>query len=112
MLWVKAFHIVFIASWFAGLFYLPRIYVNLAMVPAGSSAERERLLQQDREQTERQLQQLLRPGPEHPRLEQVEQGAAVGRHQLAGTGESSSTARRCAVKSPAAARRPPISRRR
>ena len=30
MLWVKALHIVFIASWFAGLFYLPRIYVNLA----------------------------------------------------------------------------------
>jgi len=30
MLWVKAFHIVFIAAWFAGLFYLPRIYVNLA----------------------------------------------------------------------------------
>ncbi len=29
--WIKAFHIVFIASWFAGLFYLPRIYVNLAM---------------------------------------------------------------------------------
>ena len=29
-LWIKAFHIVFIASWFAGLFYLPRIYVNLA----------------------------------------------------------------------------------
>jgi putative membrane protein len=30
MLWIKAFHIVFIASWFAGLFYLPRIFVNLA----------------------------------------------------------------------------------
>lgn len=44
MLWVKAFHIVFVASWFAGLFYLPRIFVNLAMVPAGSDAERERLL--------------------------------------------------------------------
>jgi putative membrane protein len=29
-LWIKALHIVFIASWFAGLFYLPRIYVNLA----------------------------------------------------------------------------------
>jgi len=29
-LWIKAFHIVFIASWFAGLFYLPRIFVNLA----------------------------------------------------------------------------------
>lgn len=44
MLWVKAFHIVFAASWFAALFYLPRIFVNLAMVPADSHAERERLL--------------------------------------------------------------------
>ena len=44
MLWVKAFHIVFVASWFAGLFYLPRIFVNLAMVAPGSVAERERLL--------------------------------------------------------------------
>src|SRR6187401_2011390 len=43
-LWVKAFHIVFVASWFAGLFYLPRIFVNLASVPADSHAERERLL--------------------------------------------------------------------
>ena len=30
-LWVKAFHILFVAAWFAGLFYLPRIFVNLAM---------------------------------------------------------------------------------
>lgn len=44
MLWVKAFHIVFVASWFAGLFYLPRIFVNLAMVPPESVAERARLL--------------------------------------------------------------------
>jgi putative membrane protein len=43
-LWIKAFHIVFVASWFAGLFYLPRILVNLAQVPADSAAERERLL--------------------------------------------------------------------
>jgi protoporphyrinogen IX oxidase len=43
-LWVKALHIVFVASWFAGLFYLPRLFVNLAMVPADSHAERERLL--------------------------------------------------------------------
>jgi putative membrane protein len=43
-LWVKAFHIVFIASWFAGLFYLPRLFVNLALVPSDSHAERERLL--------------------------------------------------------------------
>ena len=44
MLWIKSLHIVFVASWFAGLFYLPRIFVNLAMVPAESMAERERLL--------------------------------------------------------------------
>lgn len=44
MLWVKAFHIVFVASWFAGLFYLPRIFVNLALVPGDSLAERGRLL--------------------------------------------------------------------
>ena len=44
MLWVKAFHIIFVASWFAGLFYLPRIFVNLAMVPPDSLAERARLL--------------------------------------------------------------------
>lgn len=44
MLWIKSLHIVFIASWFAGLFYLPRILVNLAMVPPGSEAERSRLL--------------------------------------------------------------------
>jgi protoporphyrinogen IX oxidase len=31
MLWVKSFHIFFVVSWFAGLFYLPRIFVNLAM---------------------------------------------------------------------------------
>ena len=44
MLWVKSFHILFVASWFAGLFYLPRIFVNLAMVPPESVAERQRLL--------------------------------------------------------------------
>ena len=43
-LWVKALHIVFVSSWFAGLFYLPRIFVNLTQVPADSHAERERLL--------------------------------------------------------------------
>ncbi|WP_342619615.1 CopD family protein [Rhodoferax sp. GW822-FHT02A01] len=44
MLWIKSFHIVFVASWFAGLFYLPRIFVNLAMVPKGSDAEFARLM--------------------------------------------------------------------
>ncbi len=31
MLWVKIFHLLFVISWFAGLFYMPRILVNLAM---------------------------------------------------------------------------------
>lgn len=44
MLWVKSLHIVFVTSWFAGLFYLPRIFVNLALVPPDSVSERERLL--------------------------------------------------------------------
>lgn len=44
MLWIKTLHIVFVASWFAGLFYLPRIFVNLAEVPTDSLAERARLL--------------------------------------------------------------------
>lgn len=43
-LWIKTFHIVFVTSWFAGLFYLPRIYVNLAMLDPQALAERERLL--------------------------------------------------------------------
>jgi len=31
MLWVKAFHIIFMVTWFAGLFYLPRLFVYHAM---------------------------------------------------------------------------------
>lgn len=44
MLIVKSLHLWMVVSWFAGLFYLPRIFVNLAMVPADSLAERDRLL--------------------------------------------------------------------
>ncbi|MCO4864358.1 CopD family protein [Cupriavidus sp. WGlv3] len=40
MLWVKALHIVFVVSWFAGLFYLPRIFVNLAMETEAASTQR------------------------------------------------------------------------
>lgn len=40
MLIVKSLHIVFIASWFAGLFYLPRIFVNLAQVDDTATTER------------------------------------------------------------------------
>lgn len=32
MSWIKALHIIFVTSWFAGLFYLPRLFVNHAMV--------------------------------------------------------------------------------
>jgi len=39
-LWIKALHIVFIASWFAGLFYLPRIFVNLAQETNPAATER------------------------------------------------------------------------
>lgn len=40
MLWIKALHIVFIVSWMSGLFYLPRIFVNLAMEKPGPATER------------------------------------------------------------------------
>lgn len=40
MLWIKALHIVFITSWFAGLFYLPRIFVNLAQERETVATER------------------------------------------------------------------------
>lgn len=42
--WIKIFHVFTVISWFSGIFYLPRIFVNLAQVPADSRAERERLL--------------------------------------------------------------------
>ena len=31
MLWIKSLHLLFVITWFAGLFYLPRIFVNLAL---------------------------------------------------------------------------------
>lgn len=45
MLWVKAFHIVFVTSWFAGLFYLPRLFVNHAMVEDDATAARLALME-------------------------------------------------------------------
>ena len=46
MLWLKALHIVFMVSWFAGLFYLPRLFVYHAM--AGDAATRETLAVMER----------------------------------------------------------------
>lgn len=45
MLWIKAFHIIFVVSWFAGLFYLPRLFVNHAMVEDRATAERLKLME-------------------------------------------------------------------
>jgi putative membrane protein len=45
MLWVKAFHIIFVTSWFAGLFYLPRLFVNHAMVTDVATLERLTLME-------------------------------------------------------------------
>ena len=59
MLWVKAFHIIFVTSWFAGLFYLPRLFVNHAMVldsAMNNTATLERL-----ELMERKLYRFMLP---------------------------------------------------
>ena len=45
MLWVKAFHIVFMVTWFAGLFYLPRLFVYHADVSDAPSNERFKLME-------------------------------------------------------------------
>ena len=46
MLWVKAFHIIFVTSWFAGLFYLPRIFVTHAMETNPDAIHRLTLMEQ------------------------------------------------------------------
>ena len=38
-LWLKAFHIIFVISWMAGMFYLPRLYVYHTQVTPGSEAD-------------------------------------------------------------------------
>lgn len=45
MLWVKAFHVVFVISWFAGLFYLPRLYVYHAQADDTVSRERFKVME-------------------------------------------------------------------
>jgi putative membrane protein len=40
MLWLKAFHIVFVVTWFAGLFYLPRLFLYHAVATDAASHER------------------------------------------------------------------------
>ena len=45
MLWLKAFHIVFMVTWFAGLFYLPRLFVYHAMSEDAASLERFKVME-------------------------------------------------------------------
>ena len=45
MLWVKALHIIFMVTWFAGLFYLPRLFVYHAMASDGPSLERFKVME-------------------------------------------------------------------
>ncbi|PLX77155.1 MAG: hypothetical protein C0607_02115 [Azoarcus sp.] len=45
MLTVKALHIILVTSWFAGLFYLPRLFVNHAMVEDAATRERLALME-------------------------------------------------------------------
>ncbi len=45
MLWVKAFHIVFMVTWFAGLFYLPRLFVYHAMAEDRTGIERFKIME-------------------------------------------------------------------
>lgn len=54
MLWIKALHIIFVASWFAGLFYLPRLFVNHAMVNDAATIAQFKLM-------ERKLYKFMTP---------------------------------------------------
>jgi protoporphyrinogen IX oxidase len=45
MLWVKTFHIVFVVTWFAGLFYLPRLFVYHAQAADAEGIERFKLME-------------------------------------------------------------------
>ncbi len=45
MLWVKALHIIFMVTWFAGLFYLPRLFVYHAMASDSTSIERFKVME-------------------------------------------------------------------
>src|SRR3954467_1146151 len=45
MFWVKGLHLVFMVTWFAGLFYLPRLFVYHAMSSDGPSNERFKIME-------------------------------------------------------------------
>ena len=45
MLWVKSLHIIFMVTWFAGLFYLPRLFVYHAMTDDTAGSERFKIME-------------------------------------------------------------------
>jgi len=45
VLWVKSLHVVFMVTWFAGLFYLPRLFVYHAMAQDSISIERFKVME-------------------------------------------------------------------
>ena len=45
MLWLKALHLIFVVTWFAGLFYLPRLFVYHAMAEDAPGRERFKLME-------------------------------------------------------------------
>ncbi len=45
MLWLKAFHIIFVVTWFAGLFYLPRLFIYHAQASEAALRERFKLME-------------------------------------------------------------------
>ena len=45
MLWIKAFHIIFVVTWFAGLFYLPRLFVYHTLASDAVSVERFKVME-------------------------------------------------------------------
>lgn len=45
MLWIKSFHIIFMVAWYAGLFYLPRLFVYHAMTEDPLSLERFKIME-------------------------------------------------------------------
>ncbi len=48
MAWIKAFHIIFMVTWFAGLFYLPRLFVYHAQLPASDQLGHDRFVVMER----------------------------------------------------------------
>jgi len=45
MLWIKSFHIIFVVTWFSGLFYLPRLFVYHAMTDDQASIDRFKIME-------------------------------------------------------------------